>query len=80
MQELFVPVAFWFTSDGCHVSAASSAYHAPSRAIYALPAPPSSPGQPKYITVPDLPLSSRYFFTATAAASEPAPSRLCPQP
>ena len=28
MQELFVPVAFWFTSDGCHVSAASSAYHA----------------------------------------------------
>ena len=46
----------------------------------AIGTPPSSPGQPKKTTVPGLPLMARYSFTAAAAASEPAPSRLCPQP
>ena len=80
MHELFVPVEISFVSDGCQVSAASSPYQSPSRAMYALAAPPSSPGQPKNMTVPGFPLAARYSFTAAAAASEPAPSRLWPQP
>ena len=59
MQELFVPVTTSFTSLGCQVRAQSSPRQRPSRAMKALPAPPSSPGQPKKMTVPLRPVLSR---------------------
>ena len=44
------------------------------------PAPPPAAGHPKIFPAPDKPLSCKYCFTPMAAASEPPPSRLCPQP
>ena len=46
IQEFEEPVATSFTSSGCQVSAASSFFQRPSRAINAFAAPPSSPGHP----------------------------------
>ncbi len=80
MHELFVPVRTSFSDAGCHESTASNFVHSPSRAMYAFPLPPSSPGQPKNTIVPSWPLCCRYSLTANAAASEPTPRRLWPQP
>ena len=46
MQVLQVPEVTWLTLPGCQVSAASSSSQMRSRAMKALAAPPSSPGQP----------------------------------
>ena len=46
MQAFEPPVMTSLQSSGCQVSAASSCFQRPSRAMKALAAPPSSPGQP----------------------------------
>ena len=59
MHERQEPLTEQLTESGCHVMAASSCAQAFSLAMKALPAPPSSPGQPKKTTVPGLPERSR---------------------
>src|SRR5699024_1117821 len=69
-----------FAGDGCHVKAASTPWNAPSRTMNVFPDPPSSPGQPKNLTVPAKLFSSKYAFVAQAPPNDLVTSTLCPHP